>query len=139
MRDLFDQPFVYLFHEIALSKEDIAQLEEYHKEYANKSETHILRKIIEIKNTLSKEVLQQHKKNLNLLTQTEGFLSEDQKKKIQYLIHLLDSDIALRRRKGVEFSGEKEQSFKGKNSLLLWFLLLSIIWRKPSFRYPFYW
>lgn len=138
MKDLFDNPFIHLFHEIALTKEDIAQLEEYHEQYANKSENYILRKIIETKNILSKEVLQQHQKNLSLLAQMEGFLSEEQKKKIQYLIHLLESDIAVRRRRGTNISDVEEQSFKGRSSLLLWFLLLSIIWRRPSFRYPFY-
>jgi hypothetical protein len=130
MKNFFDNSFIDIFNEIALTQEDIEQFEKYKKEYMDKPEKYIIREIVQIKNTLSKEVLQQHIYNLNLLSQMKGFVSEEHKNKIEYIKNLLDSDIFVGRRR-YERTPDVEEQYFGRSSLLLWFLLLTAIWRRP--------
>ena len=131
MQDFFENPFISTFNEMALTEDDLTKIEQYQEIYADKPENYLLREIIETKNMVSENVLKQHINNLNLMSQMEGFVSREQKNKIEYLKNLLESDTTVYRRRGRRMPDVQEQSFVSGSSLLLWFLLLSVIWRRP--------
>ncbi len=118
--------FIHAFNKTILNESQIKELEGYEKQYANKSDQFILREIYRIKPTVSANVINQHIKNLDHLYQMEGFVNQEQKKRIMAVKKIL-SRPSQRAQSNVE-----GQFFVG-SALLLWFLVLAAIWRRPYY------
>ncbi|MDF2545485.1 MAG: hypothetical protein K0R93_383 [Anaerosolibacter sp.] len=109
------------------------KLEEYNKfleQYGNVPDKYILREMYRVKGTVSQEVLSQHIKNLDALSTMEGFVTDDHKQRIEMVKNILTAETRISR---PSQQAEVETQFWGGSSLLLWFLTLAAIWRRPFF------
>lgn len=109
------------------------KLEEYNKfleQYGNVPDKYILREMYRVKGEVSQDVLSQHIKNLDALSKMEGFVTDDHKQRIEMVKNILTAETRLSR---PSQQAEVETQFWGGSSLLLWFLALAAIWRRPFF------
>ncbi|QXM05121.1 hypothetical protein [Crassaminicella indica] len=116
----------YMFEPMLFPANQMNQFEEFMKQYGDKSEKYILDEIARIANSVPEKTIQQYIKNLDLLSQIEGFVSNEHRRKIDNVKRIL-----------LTSSYSKEQSTSAQSfgtSLLLWFLILVSIWRKPYYR-----
>ena len=97
------------------------------KQYGNMPSRQIYREIARVKNDISKEVIDQHIKNLDALSAMGGFVTEEQKGKMERVKTLLKSETAYQV-PGSNQSSSVETEFVSGTSLLLWFLILVAIW-----------
>jgi hypothetical protein len=106
--------------------DQMEQYNEFKKQYGNMPERQIYREIGRLKNQVSQEVLDQHIKNLDAVSNMEGFITEGQKGKIAQVKSLLGYNNASRARGSQDSRVETE--YVSGTSLLLWFLILVAIW-----------
>ena len=121
------QDFIHAFNKTLLNAEQIKELEGYQKKYANKSDQFILREIHRIKPTVPANIVNQHVKNLDHLYQMEGFVDQEQKKRISTVKKILSTPSRNPQ------SNAEAQFFCCGGGLLLWFLVLAAIWRRPYY------
>lgn len=130
----YDNNFVYAFNKGILSEEQMKEIDIYMEKYANVPERYIMREIMRVKAEVTPDILNQHVKNLDHLSQMEGFVTEDAKKRIDMVKRILVNSPASSRK--IHQSNPESQFFFGGASLLLWFLALTAIWRRPYYGYP---
>jgi hypothetical protein len=106
--------------------DQMEQYNEFKKQYGDLPERQIYREIAKLKNQVSQEVLDQHIKNLDAVSNMEGFITEDQKGKIAHIKSLLGYKNASRVKDSQNSRVETE--YVSGTSLLLWFLILVAIW-----------
>jgi hypothetical protein len=109
------------------------KLEEYNKfieQYGNVPDKYIWREMYRVKGEVSQEVLSQHIKNLDALSKMEGFVTDDHKQRMEMVKNILTTETRMSR---PSQQAEVETQFWGGSSLLLWFLTLAAIWRRPYF------
>lgn len=106
--------------------EQMEKYNEFKQQYGNLSERQIYREIARLKNEVSQEVLDKHIKNLDAISNMEGFITEDQKGKIEQVKSFIGYNNAARARSSQNSRVETE--FVSGTSLLLWFLILVAIW-----------
>ncbi|MDF2547456.1 MAG: hypothetical protein K0R93_2354 [Anaerosolibacter sp.] len=106
--------------------EQMEKYNEFKQQYGNLSERQIYREIARLKNEVSQEVLDKHIKNLDAISNMEGFITEDQKGKIEQVKSFIGYQNTSRT-KGSQNS-RVETEFVSGTSLLLWFLILVAIW-----------
>ena len=99
---------------------------EFKQQYGNMSTRQIYREIANLKNGVSQEVLDQHIKNLDAISNMGGFITEDHKMKINQVKSVLGYQNASKPKGSQGSSVETE--FVSGTSLLLWFLILVAIW-----------
>lgn len=124
-----------MLSQMFLNEEQMKEFEAFMKEYADKSDRYIYREIARVKNEVSEEELQQHITNLDHLYNMQGFATEDVKNRIKIVKQILTSKGPTFNPRNVQQSAPKTQFFFG-TSLLLWFLALVAIWRRPFFGFP---
>ncbi|MCT4605757.1 MAG: hypothetical protein N4A64_06570 [Marinisporobacter sp.] len=118
-----------LFEPMLFPNDHMEQFDDFMNQYGDKSESYILDEIARIKNLVPQETIQKYMKNLDLLAQTEGFVSNEHRRKIDNIKRILSSNPS------VSQQSVTSQSFA--TSLLLWFLILVAIWKKPCCKpYP---
>lgn len=115
---------------IMLPSEHIGQFNDFMKEYGELSDYEIYTKIAEVKGQVSKEVLNQHLQNLDALTNMNGFVTDTAKFRIEAVKKVLAEASSSNLQPRVD-----SNFFFGGSSLLLWFLILAAVWRRP-FRGP---
>jgi hypothetical protein len=69
-------------------------------------------------------------KNLDALSKMEGFVTDTHRQRIDMVKSILTAETRVSRPS--QQSGVETQIFFG-SSLLLWFLILAAIWRRPLF------
>lgn len=102
------------------------QFNEFMKQYNDKSEKYIIREILKVKQEVSKDVIDKHIKNLDLLSKMEVYSNERTKENVEYVKKLLSMQPTFNRRPPKQ--GEVETEYCNQTSLLLWFLILVCIW-----------
>ncbi|AOT71596.1 hypothetical protein [Geosporobacter ferrireducens] len=120
----------YLLNPITMEQTHSEKFQEYMKQYEGASERQIMSEIMRVRGEVSKEVVDKHIKNLELMGQMEGFSNAEVRERIAMVKNMLIVNAPAASSRTVETT-----QFGG-SSLLLWFLLLSAIWRRPFFRRP---
>ncbi|WZL71934.1 hypothetical protein QBE52_12560 [Clostridiaceae bacterium 35-E11] len=138
MNKNLENNFSYMLGQMFLNEEQIKEFNAFMKEYAGKSDRYIFREIARVKNEVSQEELQQHIANLDHLYNMKGFATEEVKSRIDTVKKILTSKSPAFSPRNIQQSAPKTQFFFG-SSLLLWFLALVAIWRRPFFGYPGFW
>ncbi|MFZ5967441.1 MAG: hypothetical protein ACOYVK_09755 [Bacillota bacterium] len=130
----YDNSFAYSFNKAVLSEDQMKEIDTYMQAYANVPDQYILRDIMRVKSQVTPDILNQHIKNLDHLSQMEGFVTEDTKERIDRVKRILTRTSG--RSSKIQQSNPESQIFFGGAGLLLWFLLLTAIWRTPYYGYP---
>lgn len=129
MEQNYQNDFVYIVNKAMLPKEQMKQIEKYSQEYLNKSDEYLMNEIMRVKAQVSPTIINKHINNLDHLSKMEGFITEDMKHRINRVKKILETPS-----KNPQTDVES-QFFRG-GGLLLWFLILAIIWKKP-YRRPY--
>lgn len=127
----YNNDFINVFNKTILDETQMKEIEGYTKEYGDKSEQYLAREIMKIKASVPSNVIDQHIKNLDHLSQMEGFITIEMKQRIDMLKRILNNPSG-------RSQSNVEGQFFGGSGLLLWFLLLTSIWRKPYYWNPRY-
>lgn len=120
----------YALDLMILPNDKIAEFDKFMKEYGNKSDKYLFREMMRVKAEVSTEVLQKHLKNLDALSKMEGFVTDEHRRRIEMVKDVLTRETPAPRQK-TESKGVAETQFFVGSSLLLWFLALAAIWRRP--------
>ncbi|MCC5910597.1 MAG: hypothetical protein JJT76_09195 [Clostridiaceae bacterium] len=129
----------YTLDFIMVPSEYIGEFNDFMVQYGDKSDYDIYRQIVDTKSELSQDLLNQHIKNLDSLSQMNGFVTDATKQRIAAVKEILTADTG-----SSNSQANVETQFFGGTSLLLWFLILAGIWRRPfrgfrgGFGGPFY-
>lgn len=126
MTQSYENDFAYVINKGILSQEQMKKIDKYAQEYQDKSEEYILNEIMKVKSQVSPSIINQHIKNLDHLSQMEGFVTEDMKYRISRVKNVLETPL-----KNPQTNPESQ--FFGGGALLLWFLVLAAIWRRPYY------
>ncbi|MFT9497485.1 hypothetical protein [Anaerosolibacter sp.] len=120
----------YTLDLVMLPNDKLGEYNKFLEQYGNVPDKYILREMYRVKGEVSQEVLSQHIKNLDALSNMEGFVTDDHKQKIEMVKNILTAETRISR---PSQQAEVETQFWGGSSLLLWFLTLAAIWRRPFF------
>ncbi|MTI67354.1 MAG: hypothetical protein FH753_12265 [Firmicutes bacterium] len=121
-----DYNFGYMFNKLLYDDSVLEKLDKYSKDYENKSNREILSYIEKLQADVSNDIKLQHIKNLELLSKMEGFTEENAIVNIKYLKRLLKVNENVSNHTRLN----RNQYVSG-SSLLLWFLLVTLIYRRP--------
>jgi len=126
MPDIVSTKGNYTLDFIMVPSEHIDKFNEFMMQYGDKSDYEIFSEIAKVKGELSQDLLNQHISNLDSLSQMNGFITDLAHQRIAAVKEVLhyNSDQS-------EKSNVDSQFFFGGTSLLLWFLTLAAIWRRP--------
>ncbi len=103
------------------------------EKYGGMTDSQIYNEINAVKDQVSSEVVRQHMTNLDAIAQMQGFVDNHTRQRIARTKEILASSS------GSNASQRVETQFFGGSSLLLWFLLLVSIWRRPLGGYGWFW
>ncbi|SET80041.1 hypothetical protein SAMN05660297_03548 [Natronincola peptidivorans] len=116
----------YTLDFIMVPSEHIGKFNDFMAQYGDRSDYEIFQEIAETKSQLSQDLLNQHIKNLDALSQMNGFVTNTNKQRIAAVKEVLSEGTGSSTDSIVD-----SQFFFGGTSLLLWFLILAAIWRRP--------
>ncbi|AKL94760.1 hypothetical protein CACET_c12950 [Clostridium aceticum] len=117
----------YTLDFILLPSQHIGEFNDFMMQYGDKSDYDIFKEIAEVKGKVSQDLLKQHTANLNALSQMNGFVTDMTQERIEVIKEILAEDTGSSN----NVSNIDSQFFFGGSSLLLWFLILAGIWRRP--------
>lgn len=147
MAQVYESEFPYIINKAVLSNDQMTQIDKYSQKYYNKSEDFIMKEIARVKSQVSPTIIKQYVNNLDHLYKMEGVFAEDTKNKINRVKSILSNPSRNPRRYPnprqpvnpvePENPGCVEDLACGGVALLLWFLVLVAIWRKPCYRRPY--
>jgi|GEM_PF-2419482 len=100
------------------------QFNQYMEKYGGMTDSQIYNEINIVKGQVSPEVIRQHTANLDAIAQLQGFVDNHTRQRIARTKEVLASNVGSNSR-------YVESQYFGGSSLLLWFLLLVSIWRRP--------
>ncbi|MBS4534621.1 hypothetical protein GOQ29_03225 [Clostridium sp. D2Q-14] len=125
----FNNNMGHLLNRMILGEESVDKYDEFLKEYGQKSDEELFVEIDKIQKEVPDGIKSIHLRNLDRLARMEGFVDSDTIDKIDYVKKIIKVEESSNRR----YSGVNVQYFGG-TSLLLWFLLLTVLFRRPRFR-----
>ncbi len=106
---------------------------QYMEKYGGMTDSQIYNEINVAKGEVSGDVVRQHITNLDAIAQMQGFVDNHTRQRIVRTKEVLASNLSSNVRHNVE------SHFFGGSSLLLWFLILVSIWRRPLGGYGWFW
>lgn len=128
--------FGYMFNNVFYDENILNQLEAFNEEYADKTDAELYAAIEEAQANVDNEVKKKHIKNLELMAQMEGFVSENTVRNINNVKQLIKIDETST--KSRRYSRRRiDSQFFAAGSLLLWFLLVAVLFRGSRFRGPY--
>lgn len=119
--------FGNMFNEILYDEQVIEQFDEFSKKYKDKEDEEIYSEIDRLQKEVSEEIKKKHLKNLELLSQIEGFTTQETVREVENVKKLLKIKNSSENKKVSE--REIRRQYVSPSSLLLWFLLLTVIYR----------
>ncbi|WP_129600805.1 hypothetical protein [Anaerophilus nitritogenes] len=128
MRRNYNNNIPQMMNQFVLTDEQMKEFDNFMEKYGNLPDRAIFREIDMVKNQVSDDLLSQHIKNLELVEKMQGFVEKEHLGRIETVRRILNSPKPPQMKK--EVTG---QYFYGGSSLLLWFLTLAAIWRRPYF------
>lgn len=132
--------FGYMFNRLLYDESVLEELDKYSSQYEGKSDRELHEEIQRVQKEVPNEIKVQHMKNLELLSQMDMFSQQSYKSNVSYLKSLVEID------ESVPYSSSIPRSqYVSGSSLLLWFLLVVALYRRPYYRrgyrrrrYPYY-
>jgi hypothetical protein len=133
MRDYFNNNRVYMINRMILNDEEMKEFEKYMEEYGQVPDRYLLREISRVQRELPNELKMQHINNLEQLSKMQGFVDDEIRNKINSVkrIIIIDNSSST---DNTENISEDIGYFEG-SSLLLWFLLLTFLFRRRNYYY----
>ncbi|KAB3530506.1 hypothetical protein [Alkaliphilus serpentinus] len=131
MAEIIDARGRYSLDFLMIPREHIGKFNEFMEEFGDVSDYDLYKQILDTKSKVSANVLNQHMKNLDALSSMTGFVTDSTKGRIELVKRVLNTDTGSSKPKS-----HVENQFWGGSSLLLWFLILAAIWRRPFFGGP---
>jgi hypothetical protein len=124
--------FGYMFNRILYDDYVLDELEKHSKKYENISDRDLIYEIERVQKEVPNEVKLHHMKNLEALTQMNTFSQQSSSDNLPYLKDLIKVD------ENVPSSSRLSRSqYVSGSSLLLWFLLVVALYRRPFGRRGF--
>lgn len=123
MPDTFNTNLVDALNKSFLDNETYNKYSEFVEDKKDKSDRYFYIEIEKVQSEVSNELKARHLNNLEYLSKMEGFINEDIKRKIEYIKSLIKVEES-------ESLQDIESQFFGGSSLLLWFLLVTVLFRK---------
>ena len=127
MSKALDMPSGYSLDLMLLPNEKMEEFNKFITEYGAAPDRYLYSEISRVKNEVSSEMIQQHIKNLDSLGQMEGLVNDQHRQRIEMVKRILTTET---KRSKYAQSQPKAEIFFGGSSLLLWFLILTAIWRR---------
>ncbi|KPU27987.1 hypothetical protein TR13x_01170 [Caloranaerobacter sp. TR13] len=127
--------FDYMFNRILYDDIIINKFNEFLEKYEDKSDKYIYQEIERVQKEVPDAVKRRHIKNLEAISKFEGFVTEDIKREIEKLKRLINVESSENKKIS---DRELENQFFSPTSLLLWFLLLVMIYRRRRYRKPYH-
>ncbi|MDR5659639.1 hypothetical protein RH915_09040 [Serpentinicella sp. ANB-PHB4] len=138
MPEIINNKGDYALDFIMIPSEHIGEFNDFMTQYGDLSDYDLFNEILVTKNEVSQSELQSHIKNLDALSQMDGFVNDFTRQRIELVKEVLNTDSSTTPQSKIE-----KQFLFGGSSLLLWFLTLAAIWRRPfrgpRFRRPGFW
>lgn len=122
----------YLLNRMIIGEESVDRYDEFLNEYGQKSDEELYQEISKVQADVSNEAKKIHVRNLERLSRMEGFVDDDVRRRVEKVKGLIKIEESGSRR----YSRGSAQYFYG-TSLLLWFLLVTALFRKPYYRYGY--
>lgn len=123
MSDTFNNNLVDALNKSFLDNETYNKYSEFVEEKKDKSDRYFYNEIEKVQSDVSNELKARHLNNLEYLSKMEGFINEDIRRRIEYIKSLIKIEES-------ESLQDIESQFFGGSSLLLWFLLVTVLFRK---------
>lgn len=123
MPDTFNTNLVDALNKSFLDNESYNKYSEFVEDKKDKSDRYFYNEIEKVQSEVSNELKARHLNNLEYLSKMEGFINDDIKRKIEYIKSLIKVEES-------ESLQDIESQFFGGSSLLLWFLLVTVLFRK---------
>ncbi len=141
MSELSKNNFGYMFNRVIYDEDIMKQFDEFSNEYTDKSDRELYTEIEKVQSEVSTEVKKKHINNLEHLAQMEGFMSDGTVRDIDRIKKIIKIDESSSRFKNVNRESIDAQ-FVSRSSLLLWFLLVTVLYRgrrryRRPYRFPF--
>ncbi|MBS4536629.1 hypothetical protein GOQ29_13475 [Clostridium sp. D2Q-14] len=124
--------FGYMFNRLFYDESVLNELEKYSSQYENISDSELYVEIERVQKEVPNEIKAQHMKNLESLSQMNMFSEGSHSSDISHLRNLVEIDES----NSYPSSISRSQYVSG-SSLLLWFLLVVALWRRPFGRRGF--
>ncbi|MFZ5969033.1 MAG: hypothetical protein ACOYVK_17900 [Bacillota bacterium] len=135
MRTRHNGDFLTMLLHSAENDEEMKNLNEFLTIYANKPDRQLLREIMIYNNQLPENERKQHIKNLDLLSQMEGIVTDDTKQRLDIVNRVLRYQGSIPNRVPADV---EQQLLFGGIGFFPALLLLYIFRRRPVFRRPIY-
>lgn len=134
-----ENSFGYIFNNIFYDEDTMIQFDEFAKEYESKTDAQLYEAIEKTQAEVDIEIKKKHIKNLELIGQMEGFIDETTTRSINEIKKLIKVEETSSRARGYSRYNRRrvEAQFFSSSSLLLWFLLVTVLFRGSRFRRPF--
>lgn len=131
MRDYFNNNRVHMINRMILNDEEMKKFEKYMEEYGQTPDRYLLREISRVQRELPNELKMQHINNLEQLSKMQGFVDDEVINKINSVKRIIVIDNNSNTN-NIENINEDMGYFEG-SSLLLWFLLLTFLFRRRNY------
>lgn len=138
MSKALDIPGGYTLDLVMLPNDKMNEFNKFMTEYGNKSDRYLLNEIARVKTEVSQELLAQHLNNLDTMAKMQGLVTDYHKRRIDMVKRAISTPTQSSQNTNRQ-AAPGAQFFWAGSSLLLWFLILAAIWRRPYYRpYPYY-
>ena len=131
--------FGYMFSNVFYDEDTMSQLDGFSKEYESKTDAQLYEAIEKTQAEVDIEIKKKHVKNLELMAQMEGFIDDTTTRSINDIKKLIEIEETSSSARGYSRYNSRriEAQFFSSSSLLLWFLLVTVLYRGSRFRRPF--
>ena len=119
----------YTIDPIIFPSSQMDKFQEFMNQYGAMPYRQLLQEMAMVKTQVSADDIQKYVNNLDHFAQMDGFVTEDHRRRIQDVRNVLLAPSAVAQPE----SNADSQFFFAGPALLLWFLALAAIWRRPIY------
>ncbi|MTI48283.1 hypothetical protein [Sporosalibacterium faouarense] len=128
MAEIKANDFGSMFYNIMYDDSMVDQFDEFSEKYGNASDAELYTEIEKVQAEVSNEVKKKHIENLELIAKMDSIVPTETIRGIQEAKRLVKIDETSSNAKKIS-DRELRRQYVSPTSLLLWFLLLTVIWR----------
>lgn len=124
----FNSNMSHLLNRMILGEESVDKYDEFLKQYGEKSDEELFDEINKLQSEVPDDIKKIHLRNLDRLSRMEGFVDSKVRERIDYIRETIKIEESSDRRYS------RNVQYFGGSSLLLWFLLVTALFRRPIYR-----
>lgn len=129
MEDNYNTNLSHLLNRIIIGEESVKKYDDFLKKYGNRSDEYIYEEISKVQADVPEDIKRIHVRNLDHLSNMEGFIDGETRSKINKIKELVKYDESSRNSRRIN-----TEYYFGGSSLLLWFLLVTVLFRRSYYR-----